>query len=381
MKILHLCLSCFYVDSFSYQENELVRQCVSDGHEVEVIASTETFLDNGQLGYTLPGRYEGTDGAFVERLEYLAIFPHMLARKLRIHPGLYAKIDRFAPDVILFHGACGWEIRTAARYVRAHPHVRLYIDSHEDFVNSARGWASKWLLHYSYYRPILRSALDVAAKILPVSISCMEFIRDFYGVPQDRLEFFPLGGAVPDDGEYDTMRTNARRALGLADGDVLIVQSGKIDATKKLVEALEAFSKVDDAALHFVVPGLIQADVAARVQKLVEADPRVRLLGWKSADELRAILCAADVYCQPGTQSATMQMSVANRCAIILDDVASHKPYLDGNGWLVGTEQTLLDAFRAISENKAALSKMRAQSHALALRMLDYRQLAKRIYT
>lgn len=381
MRILHLCLSNFYVDGFAYQENELVQQNVKDGHVVEVIASTEVIRTDGSLAHVPTGRYLGTDGAMVERVAYRKLAPHRMMAKLRMHPGIYQRIAAFQPDVILFHCACGWEIRTAARYVRAHPHVRLYIDSHEDFVNSARGWASKWLLHYSYYRPILRSALDVVAKILPVSISCMEFIRDFYGVPQDRLEFFPLGGAVPDDGEYGAMRTDARRALGLADGDVLIVQSGKIDATKKLVEALEAFSKVEDAALHFVVPGLIQADVAARVQKLVEADPRVRLLGWKSADELRAILCAADVYCQPGTQSATMQMSVANRCAIILDDVASHKPYLDGNGWLVGTEQTLLDAFRAISENKAALSKMRAQSHALALRMLDYRQLAKRIYT
>ena len=42
MKIAHICLSCFYIDGFSYQENELVRQNVSDGHDVLVITSTET---------------------------------------------------------------------------------------------------------------------------------------------------------------------------------------------------------------------------------------------------------------------------------------------------------------------------------------------------
>jgi 1,2-diacylglycerol 3-alpha-glucosyltransferase len=380
MRILHLCLSNFYVDGFSYQENELVQQNVKDGHVVEVIASTEVVRTDGSLAHVPTGRYLGTDGAMVERVEYRRLAPHRVMAKLRMHPGIYSRIEAFKPDVILFHCACGWEIRTAARYVRAHPHVRLYIDSHEDFVNSARGWVSKWLLHYGFYRPILRSALDVVSKILPVSISCMEFIRDFYGVPQHQLEYFPLGGTVPDDREYDTARQKMRQTLGLADGDVLIVQSGKIDATKKLVEAVEAFAQVKDPALRFVVPGVIQADVAGRVQEIVEADQRIHLLGWKSSADLRALLCAADVYCQPGTQSATMQMSIANRCVIILDDVASHKPYLDGNGWLIGMDQTLLGAFRAISENKPALAEMQLRSHALALRMLDYRQLAKRIY-
>lgn len=380
MKILHICLSCFYIDDFSYQENELVRQNIKDGHEVEVIASTETYMRDGALGYTNLRRYAGNDGAMVERLPYLRWLPHTISKKLRIHPGTYRRIACFDPDVILFHGACGWEIRTAARYVRAHPEVKLYVDSHEDFVNSARGWVSKWLLHYSYYRPILRSSLDVIAKVLPVSISCMDFMRDFYGVPPEKLEFYPLGGMVPDDESYAAARSATRAELGIGEADVLIVQSGKIDATKKLIEALEAFSRVKDPALHFVVPGLIQADVADRVTELVARDPRIRLLGWKTADELRSILCAADVYCQPGTQSATMQMSVACRCAIILDDIPSHAPYLCGNGWLVGSENRLHDAFTAISRDKPALAPMQQASYGLALQMLDYRQLAKRIY-
>lgn len=379
MKILHICLSCFYIDDFSYQENELVRQGISDGHEVEVIASHETFLPDGSLGYTILRRYAGNDGAMVERVPYLRWLPHAISKKLRIHPGTYERIARFNPNVILFHGACGWEIRTAARYARAHPEVKLYVDSHEDFFNSARGWVSKWLLHYSYYRPILRSSLDVIAKVLPVSISCMDFMRDFYGVPSEKLEFYPLGGLVPDDESYAAARSATRAELGIGEADVLIVQSGKIDATKKLIEALEAFSRVEDPALHFVVPGLVKADVADRVTELVAKDPRIRLLGWKTADELRSILCAADVYCQPGTQSATMQMSVACRCAIILDEIPSHMPYLNGNGWLIGKEASLHEAINAVAGNKPALATMQQASLKLALRILDCRLLANRI--
>ena len=68
MRILHLCLSCFYIDDAGYQENHLVRQHVADGHEVLVIASTEIFDGKGGLGYAEPGSYIGSDGAKVIRI-------------------------------------------------------------------------------------------------------------------------------------------------------------------------------------------------------------------------------------------------------------------------------------------------------------------------
>lgn len=380
LRILHLCLSNFYVDGFAYQENELVQQNVRDGHEVAVIASTEVIRPGGTLHYVEPRRYMGTDGAMVERLPYRRFLPHRIMAKLRMHPGVTERIAAFSPDVILFHSACGWELNSVGRYVRDHPHVTLYVDSHEDFINSARGFVSKWLLHWAYYRPILRRNLRHIAKVLPINISALEFMRDFYGVPPQQLEFYPLGGIIPDDADYAAQRHQGRAELGITDDQILIVQSGKIDATKKLVEALEAFTAVRDPALRFVIPGIVQPDVAARVDALIAADNRIRLLGWKSPEELRTILAAADVYCQPGTQSATMQMSLANRCAIILDDVSSHVPYYDDNGWLIGKTATLDQAFAAIAANKGALAEMSDRSHKLALKLLDYRLLAARLY-
>ena len=42
MRILHLCLSCFYIDGYNYQENILPRINHEDGHDVRILASTET---------------------------------------------------------------------------------------------------------------------------------------------------------------------------------------------------------------------------------------------------------------------------------------------------------------------------------------------------
>jgi hypothetical protein len=380
MKILHLCLSCFYIDNFSYQENELVKQNRDDGHDVVVIASTENYGANGDLIYSEPATYIGSEGAKVIRLPYRGMFPFFIRKKLRMHKDVYRYISEFRPEVILFHGACGWELNAAGRYVKDNPHVRLYVDSHEDFVNSARGFVSKWLLHWSYYRPILRRNLKYVTKVLPVAVSALEFMRDFYGVPPEMLELYPLGGFVADDNEYTRMREQRRGELHLGEEDILVVQSGKLDGSKKLLEALEAFRATSDISLHFVVAGRILPDIEDAVRSHIASDPRIRLLGWQSPEELRTLLCAADVYCQPGTQSATMQMSLANRCAVILDDIPSHHPYMDGNGWLVGTGCSMEQVFSAISADKAGLRKKGHRSYEVALRMLDYRLLAARLY-
>jgi 1,2-diacylglycerol 3-alpha-glucosyltransferase len=43
MKIVHLCLSAFYVEGFGYQENVIPRYNRKDGHEVVIIASRFTY--------------------------------------------------------------------------------------------------------------------------------------------------------------------------------------------------------------------------------------------------------------------------------------------------------------------------------------------------
>lgn len=380
MKIVHLCLSCFYIDGYAYQENELVRQHVLDGHDVVVIASTETYGADRQPNYLQPGNYIGAEGAKVIRLPYRNWLPHVLMRKLRMHPGVYRLLDKEKPDVILFHGLCGWELATVARYKKNHPAVKFYADSHEDFNNSARSFFSKYLLHAAFYRPILRGSLGAIEKVLCISKETIDFVRDFYGVSSEKIEFYPLGGMIFDDDDYQSRRSRARHLYGIGEQEILLVQSGKMDKTKKVLEAVNSFSNIKDQRLRFVLAGHLHEDIAKDVNALIQADGRIQFVGWKSPDELRDLLCAADVYVQPGTQSATMQMSLCARCAVILDDVPSHHPFMDNNnGWLLGGSLSLDEAFRQVCEEGDGLQAMSERSAGVAARLLDYRVLAARI--
>lgn len=379
MKIVHCCLSNFYIDDFAYQENELVAQHVADGHQVLVIASTESLDKAGRPTYLQACEYFGSDGARVVRLPYGRWLPHIVMKKLRIHTGVLTQLNTFRPDVIMFHGTCGWELRTAVAYKKVNPDVALYVDSHEDFNNSARSWASKWLLHYCYYRPILRSSLSWIEKVLCVNIAAMRFMSEFYGVPEGVTEFYPLGGRVVGDDEYEHKRTLVRERYAVGANEVLFVQSGKIDRAKMLHVSLAAFSTLPDACVKFIVAGHLQCDVAADCEPRMAQDSRIRFVGWLTPDDLRDLLCAADVYLQPGSQSATMQMSLCCRCAVIIDDVPSHEPFVDGNGWLVGRQLSLADAISDASNPLTDRDIMSQRSNAIARRLLDYKILAARL--
>ena len=103
MKIAHCCLSCFYIDNFTYQENMLVREHVNLGHDVLVVASTEIFGENNNLINTIPKQYFGSDGTQVIRLSYKKILPNSIMKKLRIHTNVYKILEDFNPDIIMFH--------------------------------------------------------------------------------------------------------------------------------------------------------------------------------------------------------------------------------------------------------------------------------------
>jgi hypothetical protein len=380
MRIAHLCLSCFYVDDCAYQENQLVAQHVRDGHEVVVIASTEVIDERGNLSYVPPDSYLGSDGAKVYRLPYWRWLPKNLVRKLRIYKGTRKLLHEFKPDVILFHGACAMEILMIATYVRQHSTLRWYIDCHEDFNNSARNFMSKWLLHGLIYKPTLRYVLPLVRKVLCITPESIDFMREFYGVKTELLELFPLGGDVYEDDAYDRVRKAERRARGISDGTCLFVQSGKLNNAKKLINTLHAFRKIQGDNVRLVVAGKLMPDIKKEVELLLAADPRVSFIGWTDPNQLKALLCAADVYVQPGSQSATMQMSLCCRCAFVLDDVPSHQIYHDDNGYLVKNDTQLEAALLKMAHaSRTELIAMSNRSRDVAAKWLDYRQLAQRI--
>lgn len=380
MKILHCCLANFFVDNYNYQENMLPAQNKADGHDVKIIASTETYLDNSVLGYVQEGSYNTADGIPVLRLRYAKGLPHFIAKKIRAYNGVYGEIEKFGPDMIFFHGVQAWELLTVAKYKKNNPAVQLFVDCHSDFNNSARTFISRHILHRIFYRFVIKIAYSSIDKIYYVANETRNFLFKMYRLPKWKMAFLPLGGIVIDGEPYQEKRRRRRAELGIDDEDILLCHSGKMDKLKRTGDLLDAMFMAKTEKLKLIIIGSLDDETKDEILSKVERDSRVKFLGWKYADELMEYLCACDLYVQPGSQSATMQNAICCSAPVMLHPHMSHIVYLKGNGWTVRSTEDMTRIFCEIADNPTVLKQMSENSHQLAKKYLDYKNLAKRLY-
>lgn len=377
MKVLHLMLSCFYVDNFNYQENVLPRQNKKDGHQVKIIASTETYID-GKIDYLEPSSYKNEDDIDVVRLPYKKFLPHFVMRKLRIYENLYKSIEEFSPDIILCHGLPFLDINEVVRYKISNNNVKLYLDSHEDQVNSGLNFISKHILHNFLYRQSLISAYNHVEKIYYLSPETKQFITKSYKVPEHLLEYWPLGGEIIEKRIRDEYRKEIRDSLGFSEEEIIFVHSGKMDKLKRTEELLQAFISGKNSRFRLLIIGVFTGEVEANAISLINCDERIQYLGWKNSQELQKYLCAADMYIQPGSQSVTLQNAMCCGAGVIMYPSPIYMNLVKENGLYVKSFQDIVNTLERLSRNPQEILDFKVKAISLAEKELDYAKIAKR---
>jgi 1,2-diacylglycerol 3-alpha-glucosyltransferase len=379
MRVLHVCICGPFTDGLSYQENELVEQHVALGHDVTVIAATDTYGPDKQIVHTEAGTTRLNCGADLIRLPYSWGMRGWLATKIRAHRGLLHCVANLQPDRILFHGLTAWDLSTVAAYVRRNPGAQLFVDCHEDFNNSAKTWLSRELLHRLFYKPIFRNCIDQVKEVLCVTVESLDFAVDFYGSPRSKTRIYPLGCTVEASETATQRRADFRARLGLVDTDLVITQTGKLDHTKQLASALRAFCANPSSALRFVIAGRMSDDVKTVCLPLIKSDPRIFDLGWQSTDELRSVLAGADCFLQPFGQTVTTQMAMGYGCVILAQDLPSHRWLVGDKGHLFNDVSDLDAVFKWVVEKQGRLDQLKRATSQFAAEHLDYKKLALQI--
>jgi len=149
---------------------------------------------------------------------------------------------------------------------------------------------------------------------------------------------------------------------------------------KKTLMLLEQFTKLENKNLILLLAGSFSDEIKVKSELYLKEDSRIKYLGWLNSNEINGLMCASDVYVQPGSQSASLQNAICYRNAIIAYEHKSHVPFVDGNGYLIRDEETLYNAMKNISQDVDMLISMKAKSFDIAIKLLDYKELSKRIY-
>ena len=351
------------------------------GHEVRIIASTEVYNNEGHFIHTQEREYFNEDGILVKRLEYLDKIPSKIIHRIRIYKGLYDEIKCFAPDVILCHGIQSVDILKVKKYIKNNRNVTLYVDNHADFNNSAHNIISKILLHKIVYKAAIQLSLPYIEKVLFLTYESKMFLKKMYGIPDEKLEYYPLGGKIFSEKERIQFRRIRREELNIQESDILLIHSGKMQPAKKTEVLLSAFNKVQSESLKLVIIGNIEDNYSKQIMPLIKSDDRVKYIGWKTGQELQEYLCAGDIYVQPGSQSATMQNALCCGNAVILTPVEAHKFLLKDAGIYINNEEELIEVLKKISTDSEYLNDKKRECFKIAETMLDYKKLAERLVT
>jgi len=380
MKIAHVGIVCFFTEGMTYQDNQLTQQNVADGHEVLYISNAAKYV-NGKIVETGYEDIVLPDGMRLVRLPYERIINKFISGKLRKVKGLYKLLCDFAPDVILSHDLCYLSVFDVLRYKKEHPQVKLYADTHTEEKNSGLNWLSMNIQHKIIFRYLYQKAYPYLEKYFYISQEIKDFSVKHYGLPEDKMEFFPLCGHILKDSEYAELRASGREELGLTEDETVFIHAGKLEDEKRTDEILSAFASVPELKAKLIVCGSIPEDMKERLVGPLHADERVLYLGWKKADELIRYLCAADLYLQPGGQSSIMQNAVCCRKAVMLYPHPAYVSGYDGGNVIwVETEEDMRKSFETIASGGIDLKLLGEKSSLFASEYLDYGKLAAKLY-
>lgn len=309
MKIVHLCLSAFFIDNYSYQENILPKYHVKMGHDVTVIASLFSFNKDGR-GCYLDGysEYEDKNGFHVVRLPYKS--PVKINRILRRYEKFEEVLNRESPDVIFSHNVSFAGITVLVKYLKKYPNVKVFADNHADYINSAKNFISKHILHpiiWRYYAKMLEPYLTKCYGVTPMRC---HFLKEMYHLNPEIIEFLPMG---VDDESIPANRLEVRKIirqeLSIKEDALVILTGGKIDKLKNSHVLLEALKKVNNDKVHLIICGTLTPEMEY-LKSEFESNVNIHYLGWCNADRVMNCMVASDLACFPGTHSTLWEQSV-----------------------------------------------------------------------
>ncbi len=381
MKILHLCLANFYIDNYAYQENMLPKYHKKDGNDVFIISSLFTFDENGKISYLpVATTYKNEYGIEVTRLPYKN--DSKIAKKLSYYKGVYKAIEKCAPDIIFIHGIQFMDIKQVVKYLKKHPDVKVYADNHSDFINSASNWLSKNILHKIIWKLCAKKIEPYVTKFYGVLPARVDFLRNVYGVPHEKVELLVMG--ADDEKVYEAkngdFRKSIREKYGIDDDDFLLITGGKIDGNKpETLNLMKAVSTLDKK-VKLLVFGSVIPSLKKEFDELIKNE-NIIYIGWINSSDIYKYFASSDLGVFPGKHSVIWEQAVGMGlpCIFRRFDGFSHVD-IGGNCVFIddAESETLKKVIQCIYNDSALYRKMIRISEENGMKNFSYEDIARR---
>jgi glycosyltransferase involved in cell wall biosynthesis len=352
------------------------------GHEVAIIASLFTFDENGKGTY-LPGEssYINEHGIRVHRIDYKN-FIKPLQRLIRNYNNTYALIEKETPDIIFIHGCQFCDIKQVVRYAKNNPSVRVYVDNHADFSNSASNWFSKNILHKTIWRRSAHKIEPFTIKFYGVLPARVEFLKKMYKLPEEKVELLVMGADDEKvaEAKNEMVKSNIRGRHNIKPDDFLIVTGGKIDAAKKqTLMLMEAVKQIDRENVKLIIFGSIIDELKEEFNALCD-NVKTQYIGWIDAEDSYKYFSAAELVVFPGRHSVFWEQAAGLGIPLVVKywDGTTHVD-LHGNCRFLykDTVAEITEVLCDLLDNPHVYQEMKKISSEKGMKAFSYQQIAR----
>ncbi len=382
MKIVYVCLCGLYMDGWGYQDNLLAKYHMSFGHQVTVITSDWVYSHEGEYIRTDQREEMDHNGVKIRRISIRG--NHNFTYKLKRYIGLYEKLEEEAPDLIFVHSSQFLDAAQIAKYAKRHPKVRIYVDNHCDYSNSATNWLSKNILHRIIWRRSAKLLEPYTEKFYGVLPARVDFLRELYGIREDKLALLVMGAddeKVASAGKPE-VKTAVREKLSVGMDEFLIVTGGKIDhAKKQTLLLMDAVKQMNRPKVKLVVFGSIVDDLKEEVLKRCTEDGQIQYIGWIDSDDTYPYFAASDLVVFPGRHSVMWEQVVAQGIPMICKywDGTTHVD-IGGNVHFLYQDSVdeITQKLEEVMDQPEVYQKMKEVAESQGMKVFSYREIAKR---
>ncbi len=303
MRIVHLCLYGPVMDGWNYQDNMLSKYHKVLGHEVTIVASKWVWNKDNKLEKYDKSDYVNSDGVRVIRLDIKG--KKTVLSKFKRYINFEQVLNELHPDVLFIHNAAYLDIVKVVKYLKNHRSVKVFVDNHNDFSNSATNWISKNLLHRGLWRVMYKKLNPYTKKFYGVLPARVDFLTNIYKTPASKTELLVMGADDEKviEANSDNNKQKIRHKWDIGENDILIVTGGKIDQFKaQTLLLMQAVKNINKPGIKLIVFGSVSPELRDQVNRLSDGK-QVQFIGWIDANQSYEYFAAADLVVFPGRHS------------------------------------------------------------------------------
>ena len=187
----------------------------------------------------------------------------------------------------------------------------VYADSHTDFINSAKNFISKYILHKIIYRYFIHKIIPYIEFYYGTTPLRCEFLEEVYKVPKHKIKLLNFGA---DDTIFKTINRKKtsldfRKKNNIKRNSFVFVTGGKIDERKNIHLIMQAFIELKSPNVYLVVFGVPNDIMKKRFEKYKNAKNIIQL-GWLNNKQIYEALLSSNFGLFPGSHSVLWEQSI-----------------------------------------------------------------------